>query len=88
MGFAKPVVATAGGGTAEIVVDGETGLLVGVRDVGQLAGAIESLLNDPEKARAMGERGRRRIHEVFSIKGMAERYLEVYRSILDNRTLS
>jgi glycosyltransferase involved in cell wall biosynthesis len=88
MGFAKPVVATAGGGTAEIVVDGETGLLVGVRDVGQFAAALEMLLNDPEKAVAMGERGRRRVHEVFSIKAMAERYLEVYRSVLDGRKVS
>jgi glycosyltransferase involved in cell wall biosynthesis len=88
MGFAKPVVATAGGGTAEIVVDGETGLLVGVRDVGHFAGAMEILLSSPEKAAAMGERGRRRVHEVFSIKAMAERYLEVYRRVLEGRKVS
>jgi glycosyltransferase involved in cell wall biosynthesis len=88
MGFAKPVVATIGGGTSEIVLDGETGYLVGVRDEGQFAEAIERLLNDPIKASAMGQRGRKRVHEVFSMKSMAERYIDVYRRVLDGRIVT
>jgi glycosyltransferase involved in cell wall biosynthesis len=60
-----PVVATRVGGIPEQVIEGETGLLVPSRDPGRLARAIESLLDDPSTARAMGEAGRRRVVESF-----------------------
>jgi glycosyltransferase involved in cell wall biosynthesis len=55
MTFAKPVIASRVGGLADVVVDGETGLLVEPGDVRALAGAIEQLLGDDELVDAMGE---------------------------------
>ena len=68
MAAGLPVVASAVGGIPEIVVDGETGLLVpaGV-DPAPLAAAIAELLADPERRRQMGEAGRRRVEERFDL---------------------
>jgi starch synthase len=87
------VVATATGGIPEVVADGETGLLVATgqaadgtpRDedafVAGLAAAIGALLADPDRAAAMGRAGRRRAVERFSWDAIAERTLDVYRSV-------
>lgn len=74
----KPVVATPVGGTAEVVVHGETGLIVPVRDPVRLAAALRELLDDPARARAMGEAGRHRARERFSAAASVRRTLEVY----------
>ncbi|MGH3129782.1 MAG: glycosyltransferase [Gaiellaceae bacterium] len=81
MALRRPVVATPVGGTPEVVADGETGLLVPVRDPRALAGAIERLLGDPELRRRMGEAGRRRIAERFSVAAMTERVLAIYAEV-------
>jgi glycosyltransferase involved in cell wall biosynthesis len=78
----KPVVATRVGGVPEVVVDGETGLVVNPGDPEALAAAIGGLLADPEKARDMGERGRRRAAERFDINLMFERTKNVYADLL------
>jgi glycosyltransferase involved in cell wall biosynthesis len=59
----KPVVATATGGTPELVRDGETGVLVPPADPGALARAIGGLLSDPARAAALGAAGRRHVME-------------------------
>src|SRR4029077_1011946 len=61
MRFRKPVVATAAPGTTEVVVDGETGLLVPVKTPTALAKAIRAVLRDPSLARRLGEAGRTRV---------------------------
>ncbi len=53
----KPIVTTAVSGADEVVVEGETGYLVPVRDPSSLADRIIRLLSDPERAREMGRRG-------------------------------
>lgn len=78
MALAKPVIATDVGGTAEIVIDKVTGLLVPGRDVQALASAILSLLTKPEQACAMGMQGKARVADVFTIEGMGSRYLKLY----------
>lgn len=78
MAHGRPVVATSVGGTPELVEDGETGLLVPPRDPQRLADALRELLGDPERARQMGEAGRRRVAEHFTAHGMAGRVLAVY----------
>lgn len=78
MAQARPVVATAVGGTPEVVVDGETGLLVPPDDVGALADALARVLGDPERARRMGEAGRTRVEREFSLAAAAERVLSLY----------
>ena len=78
MAAGKPVVATAVGGTPELVVDGETGILVPPRDPEALAEALGALLDDPERSRRLGEAGRARVLERFSEEAMTRRILEVY----------
>ncbi|MFC6835085.1 glycosyltransferase [Halomarina ordinaria] len=73
-----PVVATDVGGTADVVADGVTGLLVDPGEPADLAAAVERLLSNPDERRAMGERGRRRIVESFSLRS----YVADYESFL------
>jgi glycosyltransferase involved in cell wall biosynthesis len=68
MAMGLPVVATCIGGTPEAVADGETGLLVAPRDSAALAAAMLRLIDDPESARRMGERGRARAVERYSMR--------------------
>jgi glycosyltransferase involved in cell wall biosynthesis/SAM-dependent methyltransferase len=67
MAMARPVVATAAGGVPEIVVDGETGLLVPPGRSDALANAVRSLLSDSAHAEAMGRAGRLRAEREFSL---------------------
>jgi glycosyltransferase involved in cell wall biosynthesis len=78
MAFARPVVATAAGGIPEAVEDGVTGLVVGVRDPVALARALLELLDDPERARRLGDAGRRRFLERFTAERMVSDTLRVY----------
>jgi glycosyltransferase involved in cell wall biosynthesis len=78
MAQARPVVATAVGGTPEAVLDGETGLLVPPRDVPALAGALEQLVGDGDLRRRLGEAGRSRVEAHFSASAMSQRILEIY----------
>jgi len=78
MAHARPVVATPVGGTPELVVDGETGLLVPPRDPEALAAALRRLLEDPDLARRLGEAGRARVAERFTAAAQTRRILELY----------
>ena len=80
MAQGKPVVASAVGGVPELVVDGETGLLVPPDDPQRLAEALRKLLADPALAKAMGEAGRTRVRERFSASAGATRVLALYES--------
>jgi glycosyltransferase involved in cell wall biosynthesis len=72
MATGLPVVATAVGGTPEIVTDGETGLLVPPGDPVALAEAIDKLLADPRLAEAFGRAGRARVEAHFGEKLMLQ----------------
>ena len=78
MAQAKPVVATAVGGTREAVVEGETGLLVPPRDVPGLSSALERLLGDEDLRQRLGDAGRRRVERHFTASAMTGRILEIY----------
>jgi len=69
----KPCVAARASAAAEIVADQETGLLVDPEDPADLAAALGRLLADPELARAMGERGRRRGERLFTPERFRQR---------------
>jgi phosphatidylinositol alpha-1,6-mannosyltransferase len=59
--YGKPVVAGRSGGATDAVVDAETGILVDPEDLDAIADAIIAILTHPERARTMGEAGRRRV---------------------------
>jgi len=82
---ARPVIAGKGGGSSEAVRDGVTGILVDPESVTEIAGAIVSLLKDPEKARLMGENGRKMIEEFHTESGMIKKYVDVLKGALDGR---
>lgn len=82
MAAGKAVVATKVGGVPEAVLDGKTGLLVPAGDPEMLAERILSLLRDPEKARTLGDAGRQRVLECFSLKEMVRETEEMYERIL------
>jgi glycosyltransferase involved in cell wall biosynthesis len=82
MGLSKPVIATDGGGTSEIVKDGVTGYLVRKGDEKQLAEKILLLLNNPDLCRRMGVEGKNRIIECFSFDKMVSSYISEYEQIL------
>jgi glycosyltransferase involved in cell wall biosynthesis len=58
MQFSLPVIATHWRGVPSVVAEGESGLLVPVRDAPQLEAALATLIEDPELRRRMGARGR------------------------------
>lgn len=78
-----PVVGFAAGGVPEAVVDGVTGLLVPVEDVGALQDALARLLDDKALRRRMGEAGRERMQNDFSIATMADRHVALYEAVLN-----
>ncbi len=82
-----PVVASRTGGIPEVVSDEETGLLVQPGDVVALADAIARCLDDPALRGRLGEAGRRRVGEVFSLDGMVERTIAMYRRALTAATV-
>lgn len=77
-----PVIATDVGSVREAVVPGVTGWIVPPEDPAALAGAIRELLDDPERARAMGERARGIGEERFAIDATVDAYLDLYRRVL------
>jgi starch synthase len=92
------VVASAVGGIKEVVVDGETGLLVPFaqdpvtsfpldpdRFARDLAAALNNLLADPAKCRRFGEAGRKRAEEKFSWTSIADQTLDLYQTLIEAR---
>lgn len=82
MAGGKPVVATYGGGVPEIIEDGVTGRLVPMNNAPKLAEAVLGLLCDPPAAQRMGQAGRRRIQEHFTIEHNVQRVESLYTQIL------
>ena len=77
----RPVVATRLEGMPELVVDGETGLLVPPRDPAALAGAIVTLLADPTPAQSMARAGRKRVETHFSLRAKIDATEALYRRL-------
>ncbi len=82
MATGLPAVVTDVGGNREVVVPGETGLLVPPGSPQALADALLALWQDPERARRMGAAGRRRVEEEFDMRQVAARYEALYRELL------
>ena len=80
-----PVVATDVGSVAEAVVTEETGLLVKPGDTRALVGGLRRLLDDPELRRRMGQRGRERALERFTIERRAAEFERLYEDLRTRR---
>lgn len=76
----KPIVATDAGGVRDAVLDGETGIIVGDGDISGIARAILTLLGDPDRARSMGEKGRK-YAEKHRWSSIVEQFEALYRCI-------
>lgn len=82
MASGKPVVATDAGGTNELIIDGITGFLVERGDHVALSNYLLTLLNDGALAQEMGNAGRKRITDGFSLDKMIDQYLSLYTKTL------
>ncbi len=99
MACGKPVVASSVGGIMEVLVHGETGLLVPFKPKGihnpepenpkqfskDIATALNSLLSSPEKMKAMGRKSREWIEKNFSWKTIAQQTLDLYKELIQER---
>jgi glycosyltransferase involved in cell wall biosynthesis len=81
MALGKPVVATSGGGTNEIIENNKTGILVEPSNSKELAEKVNQLLDDNTLRRDMGNAGKERIKKLFSIEAMLNEYISLYEEI-------
>ena len=91
-----PVLGTATGGIPEVIVDGETGILVPIdqvndgtgapvnpdKFVGDLSDALNEILSNPQRARTWGAAAQKRARDHFSWESIADRTVEVYNAVL------
>ena len=85
MAHGRPVVATGVGGLRDLVVDGETGLVVPPGDVAALRAALERLLGDPDLRRRLGDAARERARERFSWGRSVRSILDAYAAASSGR---
>jgi glycosyltransferase involved in cell wall biosynthesis len=83
MYMGKPVIAARSGGLVDVVVDGETGLLVPPGNVEALRTAIQALLDDPSRRKQMGIQARQRALE-FLASSVVTRFERIYQEMLAN----
>jgi len=82
MALGKPVIATRGGGTNELVFDEHNGFLVDAFNAEQVVTSVESLLNNKEISKRFGENGIQTVSEKFDIKKIIPQYLHTYQKLL------
>ncbi len=80
----KSIVATNVGGNLEAIEDGKSGILVPAKSADALAGAVISLLADPEKAGRLGMAAKRRARALFSTSTMVREYETMYHTLLQS----
>ena len=85
MALEKPVVGSAAGGNPELVVDGESGLLVPPRDPAACAEAIRRLWTNADLARRLARGGRERVEKGFSSEVRLDRIEALYRRLISER---
>lgn len=85
MALGKPVIATDVGGVRSIVQDNVTGIVTESEDVDELADAMQTLCDDPELARSMGEKGKHEIYQHHSLSAHLEKISGVYKDLLAPR---
>jgi glycosyltransferase involved in cell wall biosynthesis len=78
MSLEKPVLATEGGGTNEVIEDGQNGFLLKHNDVDMLAEKLLYLYNNPGIAKKMGQKALATIQQKFMLTRMTEEFIAVY----------
>ncbi len=86
MAARRAIVATRAGGIPEVVIDGETGLLAPIRDPESLATAYEKVLTDPDLRQRLGDCGRARLVERFSLATQVHAHQTLYATLLSPRS--
>jgi len=84
MQFGLPVIATPEGAIAEIVLDKKTGLLIKQKDVNALAAAMIAVLNNPIERKKMGDEGRKRYEELFTLGSFEEKMYSILNTSIQN----
>jgi sugar transferase (PEP-CTERM/EpsH1 system associated) len=87
MSAGLPVIAMRVGGNPEIVEDGRSGWLLAPGDVEALADRLEQLAGSPEIRQRVGDAGRRRVFEHFTLARMLTNYEDLYRELAERRGL-
>jgi glycosyltransferase involved in cell wall biosynthesis len=86
MMFAKPVIASRVGGIPEVVLDGETGMLVPAKNPSALADALLELIRDQQKRTMMGRAGEIRVHAEFDPRERVTKVIQLYKTLLESHT--
>ncbi|GMQ25411.1 glycosyltransferase family 4 protein [Algoriphagus sp. oki45] len=76
MAAGKPVIATKSGGASEMVLEGETGFLIPIHDVSAGTEAISQLIDNPSLRKTLGESGRKRVLESFSLESFEQKIIK------------
>jgi glycosyltransferase involved in cell wall biosynthesis len=82
MALGKPVVSTDTDGGREVVKNGETGILVPIKNPRVLARAILNLLEQPDLMTRMGQKGKKRVRELFNCEQFIKGYEDFYKAVL------
>lgn len=83
MGCGTPVVASRVGGIPEEVDDGKTGQLFSPGSWQELGASLNKMLGDTDRARAMGQAGRRRVEAMFGLRSFVEQYEAIYAKVVN-----
>ena len=84
MAMAKPVIASAKGGNAELVKHGKTGFLINDQTSDEICKYVKYLIDSPDIANQMGMEGKRVLMSKFSLSNMIENYEKLYCSLIEN----
>ncbi len=83
-----PVVATAVGGTPEVIDDGDNGYLTSPGDANRLAACLLAVLESDEARRGMGQRGQQRVREEFTFEVQARQYRRLFAELVETPLLA
>jgi glycosyltransferase involved in cell wall biosynthesis len=83
MASRKPVIATRGGGTDEIVKDGVNGFLIDPKNASQIIEKIETLERDPALSQTLGKNAYELVYNKFNLEKMTGSYVDLYRKYLN-----
>ncbi|HMC98531.1 MAG TPA: glycosyltransferase, partial [Ferruginibacter sp.] len=85
MAAGKPVIASEGGGTDELVQNGHTGYLVENKNSAEVVEKLETLMEDPHLAAIMGDNAQKWVQENLDVKKMTDSYCELYQRMIDKK---